>query len=242
MAKIQPAQIPSSKRPRIEVSEEDRKAAMAGMGGEKTKAAGLSPAADAPSVPATEPVAPVAAPVAEVVATAPETVLPAVGLDDEHLATSSNEPALTAAPAPTAAPEPTPTAPAALTPAAASEPTPAPTAPAEPTPTAVAPAPVAVVDEHSATAAPEKPVAAAAPAARAAGTGRRGRPPRPVDAEPLDSEHSIKIAESTWNEIRLNLVLLPKSDDNPASIKKYLEQAHKHYEAHLRKQGKLPAK
>jgi hypothetical protein len=70
-------------------------------------------------------------------------------------------------------------------------------------------------------------------------TGRRGRPPRPANAEPLESEHSIRIAESTWKEIRFNVARLPKSEENPANIKKYLELAHKHYEAHLRKQGKL---
>jgi len=83
------------------------------------------------------------------------------------------------------------------------------------------------------------PEPAPVPVTSAPATGRRGRKPRPADAPSLDSEHSIRIAESVWNEIRLNLALLPKGADNPANIKKYIELAHKAYEAQLRKQGKL---
>ena len=58
----------------------------------------------------------------------------------------------------------------------------------------------------------------------------------------MESERSVKIPESVWNDIRLALVLLPKSEDSPANIKAYLVAAHRAYDAQLRKQGKLPAK
>lgn len=209
-------------RPRIPVSDEDRKAAMAGMGGERTKSGGGTPPANAPSVPAPEPVAPAAtAPAPEMAALPGEAV---ATLTSESAAVTAAEPVAAAAvlTAPTMDAEPLATA--------ADESTPAPAVQvAEP----VAPAVVVSADK------PVAPVAAAAPVAA---TGRRGRKPRPAEAEPLDTEHSVRIAESTWNEIRLNLVLLPKGAENPANIKKYLELAHKHYEAHLRKQGKLPPK
>lgn len=92
---------------------------------------------------------------------------------------------------------------------------------AEPVPTATAP--------RSAT--PVTPVAGA----------RRGRKPAPPNAVLMEPEHSVKIPETVWNEIRLALVLLPKGEDSPANIKAYLVAAHRTYEAQLRKQGKLPA-
>jgi hypothetical protein len=58
----------------------------------------------------------------------------------------------------------------------------------------------------------------------------------------MEKERSVKIPESIWDEIRLALVLLPKGDDTPASIKAYLVAAHQAYSGQLRKQGKLPAK
>ena len=99
----------------------------------------------------------------------------------------------------------------------------APPAPPEPAPR---PVPVAV------------PVAVAtAPAA----PHRRGRKPAAPDAVLMEPERSVKIPESVWDDIRLALVLLPKGEDLPTSIKSYLVAAHRHYQAQLRKQGKLPA-
>jgi len=92
---------------------------------------------------------------------------------------------------------------------------------AEPVPTAAAP--------RSAT--PVTPAAGA----------RRGRKPAPPNTVLMEPEHSVKIPETVWNEIRLALVLLPKGEDSPANIKAYLVAAHRTYEAQLRKQGKLPA-
>lgn len=91
-----------------------------------------------------------------------------------------------------------------------------------------------------ATVAPTLP--AAAPIASPAARPRRGRKPAAPDAVLMETERSVKIPESVWNEIRLSLVLLPKGEDSPVSIKAYLVAAHRHYEAQLRKQGKLPAK
>ncbi|TYZ12670.1 hypothetical protein FY528_05105 [Hymenobacter lutimineralis] len=91
-----------------------------------------------------------------------------------------------------------------------------------------------------ATVAPTLP--AAAPMASPAARPRRGRKPAAPDAMLMETERSVKIPESVWNEIRLALVLLPKGEDSPVSIKAYLVAAHRHYEAQLRKQGKLPAK
>lgn len=215
---IKPPQIPGpATRPRIPVSAEARKEARSGMGGEQTKVAEAPSAADALPVPATEPVAPI-----------------------EVAPTPANEPPAVSAPEPAVSPEPVAlTAPAPVDEhlaATANEPTPGPAAPALDAPPVSAPAaPVAVVDEV---------VAMMPTAPRAAPTNptnRRGRKPRPADAPSLDSEHSIRIAESVWNEIRLNLALLPKGADNPTNIKKYIELAHKAYEAQLRKQGKLPS-
>jgi hypothetical protein len=50
----------------------------------------------------------------------------------------------------------------------------------------------------------------------------------------------VRIAESVWSEIRKIIVQLPKGPDMPTNIIGYLHAAHRHYEAHLRKQGKLP--
>ena len=216
---IKPPQIPGpATRPRIPVSDEARKEARSGMGGEQTKVAEAPSAADALPVPATEPVAPI-----------------------EVAPTPTNEPPAVLVPEPVASTAPVtasagPTAPAPVDEhlaATANEPTPGPAVPALDAPPVSAPAaPVAVVDEA---------VAMMPTAPRAAPTNRRGRKPRPADAPSLDSEHSIRIAESVWNEIRLNLALLPKGADNPTNIKKYIELAHKAYEAQLRKQGKLPS-
>lgn len=130
------------------------------------------------------------------------------------------------------------------TPASAAPETPAPTPAPE---TAAAPTEALKVSAAAPASEPEaepvpiamapRPVAPAAPAAGA----RRGRKPAPPDAVLMEPEHSVKIPETVWNEIRLALVLLPKGEDSPASIKAYLVAAHRTYKALLRKQGKLPA-
>jgi hypothetical protein len=76
-----------------------------------------------------------------------------------------------------------------------------------------------------------------------AASGRRGRKPT-VDtttAQPAPVR-SVKIRETVWGDIKLLLALLPKEENTPRNIQAYVEAAHQHYEAHLRKQGKLPLK
>jgi hypothetical protein len=58
----------------------------------------------------------------------------------------------------------------------------------------------------------------------------------------MEPEHAVKIPESVWKDIKVSLAALADVTDAPASIKKYLVEAHRLYDAHLRKQGKLPAK
>ncbi|AIZ65451.1 hypothetical protein PK28_17430 (plasmid) [Hymenobacter sp. DG25B] len=100
---------------------------------------------------------------------------------------------------------------------------------------AAAPAPTAAP-----TVAPAPAATAPAPAQKAPVAARRGRKPAPPEAVPMETERSVKIPESVWDEIRLALVLLPKGQDSPASIKAYLVAAHRVYDASLRKAGKLP--
>ena len=173
-------------RPRIPVSEEDRREAFAGMGGELTKIASETAAA------ATSEPLPAPAPV-------------------------------TAAPVP----EPTP------------EPTPAPAPIEEPAPVLVEASPVLPV-----AAASPQPVAdlvAAAPVAMAsaAASRPRGRKPAPADAPASPAVKSMKMLQSDWQEIRRLLPDISPGTDMPTNILTYLHAAHRHYETHLRKTGKL---
>lgn len=128
----------------------------------------------------------------------------------------------------------------ATTPAAAA-PAEAVTAPIAPAPT---PEPVAAVEP-----APEPEPAAEQPVAETATTSApaapverrpRGRKPAAAGPEPTGELKGVRIAESVWSEIRKIIVQLPKGPDMPTNIIGYLHAAHRHYEAHLRKQGKLP--
>lgn len=215
--------VPKPSRGRIPISDADRAAARAGMDGEKTKQA--SEAAAVPTQPvaavATEPAAPAAAP-----------TQPAAPVAAELVAAELVAPVATA-------PEPA-VAPAA--PAVA-------TAPATPVPVATestpepAPVPVAV----TAPAAPTEATAAALskptpqPTATTAPT-RRGRKPSVAPGAEPPAVRSVKIRETTWEDIRLLVAQLPKGENMPRNIQAYLQAAHEHYEASLRKQGKLPAK
>ena len=72
---------------------------------------------------------------------------------------------------------------------------------------------------------------------------RAGRKPAPADtATAMETEHAVKIPESVWKDIKMSLAFLADVPDAPGSIKKYLVEAHRLYDAHLRKHGKLPAK
>lgn len=212
--------VPKPPRGRIPISDADRAAARAGMDGEKTKQA--SEAAAVPNQPvapaATEPAAPAAAPTQPAAPVAAELVAPVVEPAPDVATTPAAEAAPNVATAPAAAPvttEPTPEP-------AATEPTP------EPAAVATAPAPTKPAPQPTATAAP----------------GRRSRKPTVATeqaAEPA-AVRSVKIRESVWGDIKLLLALLPKEENTPRNIQAYVEAAHQHYEAHLRKQGKLPPK
>jgi len=124
--------------------------------------------------------------------------------------------------------------------------TPAAAAPAEAVAAPVAaPAPAPTPEPVAAEPAPsaEQPVAeAAAATVPAAPVERRsrGRKPAAAGPEPTGELKGVRIAESVWSEIRKIIVQLPKGPDMPTNIIGYLHAAHRHYEAHLRKQGKLP--
>ncbi|MBD2769393.1 hypothetical protein IC235_16005 [Hymenobacter sp. BT664] len=110
-------------------------------------------------------------------------------------------------------------------PAAVAAPTPAPTpaeAPVAPAPAAAAPAVPAAAPVRASTRG-RKPAAAAVPA--------------PEVEVPL---HTVQIAKSVVQEIKMSLLLATPGPDTPTTIKNYLEAAHRHYDAHLRKTGKLP--
>ena len=117
----------------------------------------------------------------------------------------------------------------------------APVVPAAPEPK---PEPVAAVEPAPEPApSTEQPVAeAATTSAPAAPVERRprGRKPAAAGPEPTGELKGVRIAESVWSEIRKIIVQLPKGPDMPTNIIGYLHAAHRHYEAHLRKQGKLP--
>ncbi|MBG8556065.1 hypothetical protein [Hymenobacter guriensis] len=108
-------------------------------------------------------------------------------------------------------------------------PTPEPVTTVEPTPEP-APAAVQPVAEAAATSVPAAPVE----------RRPRGRKPAAAGPEPTGELKGVRIAESVWSEIRKIIVQLPKGPDMPTNIIGYLHAAHRHYEAHLRKQGKLP--
>jgi len=83
-----------------------------------------------------------------------------------------------------------------------------------------------------------------APEPTTAPAGRpRGRKPVVATAavEPA-AVRSVKIKENVWSEIRLVVAQLPNEEDSPRNIQAYVEAAHLHYLAYLRKQGKLPSK
>ncbi|MCC3160186.1 hypothetical protein LJ737_23320 [Hymenobacter sp. 15J16-1T3B] len=54
--------------------------------------------------------------------------------------------------------------------------------------------------------------------------------------------HTVQIAKSVVQEIKMSLLLATPGPDTPTTIKNYLEAAHRHYDAYLRKSGKLPVK
>ena len=108
--------------------------------------------------------------------------------------------------------------------------------------TELTPEPTAVA---IASAAPVEPTAeATAPAPTKPVPGRRGRKPMVAIEQPAEpaAVRSVKIRENVWGDIKLLLALLQKEENTPRSIQAYVEAAHYHYEAHLRKQGKLPPK
>ncbi|MBC6700111.1 hypothetical protein [Hymenobacter sp. BT190] len=117
--------------------------------------------------------------------------------------------------------------PAAVEPIASLAPAPAP-----------APAPVAAASEPAAA-----PVAA--PAAAPVKASSRGRKPATAAALAPEAEvplHTVQIAKSMVQEIKMSLLLAVPGPDTPTTIKNYLEAAHRHYDAYLRKTGKLPTK
>lgn len=102
------------------------------------------------------------------------------------------------------------------------------TAPAPTEPTAIGPAaaPIQSSPQPSATAAP----------------GRRGRKPAVATAAAPVALRSLKVPEASWLEIKLVVAQLAGVPDVPHNIQTYIEAAHQHYEAYLRKQGRLPSK
>lgn len=71
---------------------------------------------------------------------------------------------------------------------------------------------------------------------------RRGRKPAVPTATAPVALRSLKVPEPSWLEIKLVVAQLAGVQDVPHNIQTYIEAAHHHYEAHLRKQGKLPSK
>ncbi|SMB79351.1 hypothetical protein SAMN00120144_3117 [Hymenobacter roseosalivarius DSM 11622] len=148
------------------------------------------------------------------------------GMGGEQTRLAAETPvAAPAAPAPIQA-----AAPAAIA-APAPAPAPVPVPAAQPTPE-----PTLAVAQPVAAAAPAAPYVAPAPVERRT----RGRKPAAADVAPTGELKGVRIAESVWAEIRRIIVQLPKGPDMPTNIIGYLHAAHRHYEAHLRKQGKLP--
>lgn len=119
----------------------------------------------------------------------------------------------------------------ATTPPAPVEPVAPPTPAAAPAVAAPAPKPVAAASQP------------AAPAAAPVRTSTRGRKPAAAAAPVPEAEvplHTVQIAKSVVQEIKMSLLLVTPGPDMPTTIKNYLEAAHRHYDAHLRKTGKLP--
>ncbi|MCB2411055.1 hypothetical protein [Hymenobacter lucidus] len=121
----------------------------------------------------------------------------------------------------------------------------APPAPVEPiaapaavaAPVAPAPAPAPVDAPASVAAAP------AVPAAAPVRASTRGRKPAAAAAPAPEAEvplHTVQIAKSVVQEIKMSLLLATPGPDTPTTIKNYLEAAHRHFDAYLRKTGKLP--
>jgi hypothetical protein len=224
---MKPPFVPKAPRGRIPVTDEDRAAGRARMDGEKTKQAN-EPAAVAPTEPvasvATEPAAPTAALTQPAAPVASELVAIEASPDVATTPVAESAPDVASAAAAPVATEPTPE-PAAV----ASEPdapTVATAAPAQPTAVATAPAPTKPAPQPTATAAP----------------GRRGRKPAVATGAAPVVLRSLKVPEGSWIEIKLVVAQLTSVEDVPHNIQTYIEAAHKHYEAHLRKQGKLPPK
>ena len=102
-------------------------------------------------------------------------------------------------------------------------------------PAALAPAPVAALVPVA--------VVSEAPVAAPVRSFARGRKlaaaalPVPEVEVPL---HTVQIAKFVVQEIKMSLLLATPSPDTPTTIKNYLEAAHRHYDAHLRRIGKLP--
>ncbi|MCB2380386.1 hypothetical protein LGH70_22530 [Hymenobacter sp. BT635] len=109
------------------------------------------------------------------------------------------------------------------------------------------PAPVEPIAAPAAVAAPAPapaPVEVAAPAPAApVRASTRGRKPAAAAAPAPEAEvplHTVQIAKSVVQEIKMSLLLATPGPDTPTTIKNYLEAAHRYYDAHLRKTGKLP--
>ena len=116
------------------------------------------------------------------------------------------------------------------------------------TPAAVEPiAPPAAVAAPAVAPAEVPAPAAAAPivpkAEQRVQASSRGRKPVGSDVPALEAEvplYTVQIAKSVVQEIKMSLLLATPGPDTPTTIKNYLEAAHRHYDAHLRKTGKLP--
>lgn len=79
---------------------------------------------------------------------------------------------------------------------------------------------------------------ATAPAATPA---RRGRKPAITTITDEDVPlHTVQVPKTIVQEIKLSLLLATPGPEMPTTIKSYLEAAHRHYDAYLRKVGKLP--
>lgn len=118
----------------------------------------------------------------------------------------------------------------ATTPPAPVEPVAPPTPAAAPAP---APEPVAAAPQ------PAAPAPAAAPV-RPATRGRKSAAAATPAQEAEVPLHTVQIAKSVVQEIKMSLLLATPGPDTPTTIKNYLEAAHRHYDAYLRKSGKLP--
>ncbi|GAA3921572.1 hypothetical protein [Hymenobacter algoricola] len=123
---------------------------------------------------------------------------------------------------------------------------PMPSAPVEPVaaPASVA-APAASVPAAAPIAAAPLPATSelAVPAAAPVRASIRGRKTVTAAVAAPEAEvplHTVQIAKSVVQEIKMSLLLATPGPDTPTTIKNYLEAAHRHYDAHLRKAGKLP--